>query len=155
MEARIEGFDNLVQHWRQTEERRAFLIRLRAEIGSVDADSPLGKWLEWAEHYIEVSDPLERFRLRNRGGAIRLFLNAYKHEIREVKARGFDDPEPSDYDQQKTLAGILLYDRKPEIDCSEVLELELPADLVLPYETTTPGGLGIVLIVIAAIGSSQ
>ena len=94
----------------------------RTAIGSVDADSPLGQWLDWAKNYAEVSDPLERFQ--NRQKAIRLFFNAV-HEIRHIKAKGFE---------------ILLCDRRPGGDwLSEVLELGLPEEVVLPCETTTPG----------------
>lgn len=137
-EAQVDLYDKLVQHWRRTEERRTFLRRLRDEIGPIDANSPLGEWLEWAESYTEVSDPLERFR--NRQETIHLFFSAYHHEIRTIKAEGFKDPEPSLYGQQNPPAGIVLCDCSPGTGwLSEVMELEVPEDVVLPYETTTPG----------------
>lgn len=63
-EARIERFNNMVAHWRRTKERRTFLEQLREAVGAVETESQLGKWLAWAEAYVEGSDPLERFRTR-------------------------------------------------------------------------------------------
>jgi hypothetical protein len=85
-EARIERFNGLVAYWRKTRERRAFLEQLRQAIGTVDAESPLGKWLVWAEAYGEGSDPLER--LRTRKHTVKLYFSGYNYQIRQIKERG-------------------------------------------------------------------
>jgi len=137
-EARIEQFNTLVECWRNTQQRRAFLVELRAAIGSVDVDSELGRWLDWADHYIKVSDPLERFK--NRGQLLKLYFCGYQHEIKKIKAEGFEDPEPSEYDRTKTPPGILLRDSRPNAErLSDFIELQAPDDFVLPYEVTEPG----------------
>jgi hypothetical protein len=135
-EARIEQFNTLVECWRDTQERRAFLVALREAVGLTDGDSELGRWLQWAEHYIKVSDPLERFK--NRGQSLKLYFCGYQHEIKRIKAEGFEDPEPSEYDRNRTTPGVLLRDRPGESP-TDARELEVTEDLVLPYEVTEPG----------------
>jgi hypothetical protein len=137
-EARIERFNSLVGYWRKTRERRAFLEHLRQAIGAVDAESPLAKWLIWAEAYVEGSDPLERFRTRKQ--TVKLYFSGYKYQIERIKEHGFEDSEPSDYQRDKYIPGIILRDRRPAVDSlEELLEFDLPEDLILPYEVTEPG----------------
>jgi hypothetical protein len=133
-----ERFNNLAAFWRKTQERRAFLEQLRQAVGAVEAESPLGEWLAWAEAYVEGSDPLERFRTRQK--TLKLYFSGYKYQIERIKEQDFEDPVPSDYQRDKFIPGIVLRDRRPAVDSSEeLIEFELPEDLVLPYEVTEPG----------------
>jgi hypothetical protein len=127
-----------VTYWRKTQERRAFLATLRDTVGTIDSDSELARWLEWADAYVEGSDPLERFRSRAQN--VKLYFSGYNHQIRKIKTDGFEDPDVSDHDRNKTESGIVLRDRRPGVDwLTELIELELPEDVVLPYEVTEPG----------------
>jgi len=48
-----------------------------------------------------------------------------------------DPSEPSDYQRDKYIPGIVLRDHRPAVDSlEESLEFELPEDLVLPHEVT-------------------
>jgi hypothetical protein len=82
----------------------------------------------------------ERRAFLNRGRSLKLYFSANNHEIRRIKAEGFEDPEPSEYDQNKTPPGILLRDRRPTAEClADWIDVEVSEDLVLPYEVTEPG----------------
>jgi hypothetical protein len=133
-EAIIDRFDSLASAFAKTEQRRALLRRLREIIGTVDSESPLGQWLQAVEDWVEMSDPLQPFR--DRGQRMKLYHGAYPHQLAEIRRRGFEDPELA----EKTPPGILLYDRPPAKDwLSDVLELEVAEEVVLPYEVTKPG----------------
>jgi hypothetical protein len=137
--AKIERFDALVDQWQAAEGRRAFVAALRESIGDAAEGSPLSAWLRWAEHYIEVSDPLTRFR--NRKATITLFYNASRYTISEIRAGGFKDEVPHvGYGEKPKAPGAPLSD-VPQTSAygSEALELVLAEDAVLPYEITNPG----------------
>jgi hypothetical protein len=85
-----------------------------------------------------LRDPLERFGTRKQ--TLKLYHSGYNYQIRQIKEREFEVPDPSDYRRDKFIPGIVLRDRRPAVESSEALiEFELPEDLVLPYEVTEPG----------------
>ena len=59
-----ERFDTLVTQWQAAEGRREFLAVLRENAGVVTEGSALAEWFQWVERYIDISDPLTRFRHR-------------------------------------------------------------------------------------------
>lgn len=71
---------------------------------------------------------------------MKLYFSGYNYQIRQIKERGFEDPEPSDYQCDKFIPGIVVQDRRPAVESlGELLQFELREDLVLPYEVTKPG----------------
>ena len=77
-----------------------------------DRTAPLAEWLEWAERYIEMADPLARFRERKE--VVRLYVSGYGHEIARMRTQGFEDPDPPTYEPEKAPPpGIRLQDVKP------------------------------------------
>jgi hypothetical protein len=136
--AQGKRFDRLLELWIENENRRAFLMRLRDAIGQVPDASPLAEWLAWAEDHIRMADPLTRFRERK--AVVRLYLSGYGHEIARMRTRGFEDPDPPTFEPEKAPPpGIRLQDVKPAKDwMTEAFEIDLPEDLVLPYEVTKP-----------------
>jgi hypothetical protein len=93
----------------------------------------------WAERYIEMTDPLARFRERKE--VVKLYASGYGSEIARMRTEGFEDPDPPTYQPEKAPPpGIHLQDTKPERGwMTESLEINLHEDLVLPYEVTKPG----------------
>ena len=138
-QSRIDRFNELASYWEKTEQRRRFLVELRKAVGDVTPDSNLGRWLLWADRYIESSDPLKRFTDRQQ--VLKVYYAGYSHEISRLRDGGlFEDPEVSDYDKKPRQPGIALCDRNTELDWLRTsLELELPEDFLLPYEVSTPG----------------
>ncbi len=134
--ARMERFDALVRWWNKSEERRAFLARLRGAIGPVENGSPLAGWLEWAEGYTRRSDPLERFR--KRGEKLKVYAAVPSYCVEEIQKNGFEDPDHT-YSQEKTTPGVKLTDQPQMGYADTALEMELPEDFLLPYEVTEPG----------------
>lgn len=109
-------------------------------MGKVAPDSPLADWLSWAQDYVDVSDPLARFRTRRE--TLKLYHSGPEYEIAKIRTEGFRDPDPpSPYGNQKASPpGVKLVDRKPPASAySESIELELHEDVVLPYEATESG----------------
>jgi hypothetical protein len=137
--AHRKRFDRLVELWLENENRKVFLIRLRAAIGEVPEASPLAEWLSWAEDYIEMADPLARFG--DREALLKVYASGYASEVARMRTAGFRDPDPPTYQPEKAPPpGIRLQDVKPDQDwMTEACELELPEDLLLPFETTKPG----------------
>jgi hypothetical protein len=137
----IEGrLDATVLRRRREPQRDTAQVRQSSVLTQdpVETESPLGKWLAWAEAYVEGCDPLDRFRARKH--TVKLYFSGYNYQVREIKERGFEDPEPSDYQRDKYIPGIVLRDCRPAVDSlEELLEFELPEDLILPYEVTEPG----------------
>ena len=69
--------------------------------------------------------------MRNRGQVLKLYFCGYQHEIKKIKAEGFEDPEPSEYDRNKTAPGVLLRDRRPVAESlTDAMELDVPEDLL-------------------------
>ncbi len=136
--ARIDRFERLVKDWRRSQERQTFLTSLREAIGAIEDESPLAQWLSWVEHWTEVSDPLNRFR--RRADTLKLYFAGYGHEIQQIKSDGFSDPEASPFGDQKVSPGIVVADRRPPVDgYQQLLEIEMPEDAALLYETTESG----------------
>ena len=104
-----------------------------------DRTAPLAEWLQWAERYIEMADLLAKFR--DREEVVRLYVSGYGSEIARMRTEGFEDPDPPTNQPEKARPpGIRLQDVKPHRDwMTEVLEIDLPEELVLPYEATKPG----------------
>lgn len=138
-DARADRFDTLVEYWDKAQQRRRFLGELRKAVGGVAQASELARWLEWAHSFVESSDPLNRFG--KRGLVLKVYYSAYGTEIAKLKnGAAFEDPEFSEYERNPSPPGIALTDRRPASDwLTELIELELPEDLLLPYETTEPG----------------
>jgi hypothetical protein len=135
-------FDKLVAYWLDNENRRAFLAQLRRSIGEVPTESPLAEWLIWADGFVDVSDPLARFRARR--ATLTLYYCADQYEIARIKTEGFRDPDPPPpYSQEKAPPpGIKLQNQRWNSGwSSEAIELELREDLLLQYEVTKPGFL--------------
>jgi hypothetical protein len=126
--------------WHRNEQRRAFLAELRAAMGDVVGDSPLSEWLTWAERYIRVADPMERFRKRET--MLKMYFSCNESELERIREDGFSEPGlPAAYArEEQSPPGIRLKDA-PGGECyySKSMELELPEDAVLPYEVTVPG----------------
>lgn len=137
--AQRERFDTLVEQWQVAQRRRRFLVALRESIGEVAEGSPLADWLQWAGRYIEMSDPLTRFRRRE--ATIVLYYSANGHEIADIRSRGFVDAVPHvGYGEKPKVPGVGLTDTPDASGWGrEASELVLPEDAVLPYETTMPG----------------
>jgi hypothetical protein len=108
-------------------------------IGEIPDGSPLADWLAWAQDYIEMADPLARFRERQT--VVKLYASGYGSEIARMRTQGFEDPDPPTYQQEKAPPpGIRLQDTKRgESWMTEAFEIQVPEDLVLPYEVTKPG----------------
>ena len=134
-EALLDRFDKLAAAYEKTERRRAFLDRLREAVGDVAADSPLGEWLRTAASWVELSDPLKAFR--ERGEPLKLYAHVSRWELGDLRRNGFKDPELS----KEHPPGVALSDtpKSDSIFSSDAVELELPAETVLPFETTAPG----------------
>ena len=78
--------------------------------------------------------------LQVRKQTVKLNFSGYKYQIGRIQEQGFEDPEPSDYQRDKYIPGIVLRDRRPAVNSlEELLEFEVPEDLVLPYDVTEPG----------------
>ena len=78
------------------------------------------------------SDPLRH--LRDRAGRT-LTLYYYGYDKDSVAERGFTEPMQHAWDKEKTPAGVELTARPPSRTSWErALRLELPEDLLLPYE---------------------
>jgi hypothetical protein len=56
------------------------------------SDSPLAQWLKWADDYVEVADPLARFRCRCE--TLKRYHWRYESEIEQIRKEGFRDPDP-------------------------------------------------------------
>ena len=117
---------------------RTRVLRASSPRGS-DRTAPLAEWLEWAERYIEMSDPLARFR--DRKEVVKLYVSGYGSEVARMRTQGFEDPDPPTFQPEKAPPpGIRLQDAKPDRDwLTEAWELEVREDVVLPYEVTKPG----------------
>jgi hypothetical protein len=137
--AQRKRFDKLVEWWVKNEKRRLFLARLRETIGELPDGSPLADWLAWAEDYIEMADPLARFRQRKE--VVKLYASGYGREIARMRTEGFEDPDPPTFEPEKAPPpGIRLQDVKPAKGwMTEALEIDFSEQLVLPYEVTRPG----------------
>jgi hypothetical protein len=102
--AQRKRFDNLVEWWVENEKRRLFLARLRETIGKVPDGSALANWLAWAEDYIEMADPLTRFRERTT--LVKLYASGYGSEIARMRTQGFEDPDPPTFQPPGAGGGI-------------------------------------------------
>jgi hypothetical protein len=138
-DARADRFDKLVSFWDRAQLRRRFLVELQKAVGSVEKESELGRWLEWAHRHVESSDPLNRFG-QERGRLLKVYYSAYGTEIAKLKSgAAFEDPAFSEYDRKPNPPGIALSDRRPASDwMTELLELELPEDLLPPTRLPSP-----------------
>jgi hypothetical protein len=147
-----DRFDALMKAWQKNEQRRAFLADLRTAVGEVAEDSPLGEWLGWAERYIELVDPLERFQAREH--TLKLYYSGPEFDLERVRENGFKEPDaqPAYMREKPSPPGIRLQDRPNEEGyLSKSMELDLPEDAVLPYEVTTPGNVPRVFYVPARV----
>jgi hypothetical protein len=118
--------------WARNQELRTVVANLQKAVGEVEAESELGKWLAWASDYADKSDPLRRIRDRN-SKILTLYYHGYDHS--RVASEGFKEPELTGYGNEKEKPGIELTDRPPRRTAYEhALKLDLPEDLVLPYE---------------------
>ncbi len=80
-------------------------------------------------------------RFRERKEAVTLYASGYGHEIARMRTLGFEDPDPPTYEpEEASPPGIRLQDvRSNRGWMNEALEVDLPEDLVLPYEVTKLG----------------
>jgi hypothetical protein len=130
--ARVGRLERLLEMWRRNQELRTVVANLQKAVGEVEAESELGKWLAWASDYADKSDPLRRIRERN-SKILTLYYHGYDHS--RVASEGFKEPELTGYGNEKQKPGIELTDRPPRRTSYESgLKLELPEELVLPYE---------------------
>jgi hypothetical protein len=72
---------------------------------------------------------------------VKLYASGYGSEIARMRTEGFEDPDPPNHQAEKAPPpGIRLQDIEPDRDwMTEAFEIDLPEDLVLPYEITKPG----------------
>jgi hypothetical protein len=131
---RREHFDALARRGEFATQRRAFLAQLREVVGEVAADSELGQWLVWADGYCRTADPLNRFHKRA-DRRLKVYYNVTWGTDREAWEAGqLTDPEPRG--DARTLVGIPLCDTPPG---GSALDVELPEDVLLPYEVPETG----------------
>jgi hypothetical protein len=127
-----ERLDRLRDLWERHQQFKAVVAELQDALGAVTPESELGRWLDWAHEQVKQSDPLRWCRHRTRRV---LTLYYYGYDTRSVDTNGFSESDPSSYGEDKTKAGIKLTDRPPQASHYErPLRIELPEDLVLPYE---------------------
>lgn len=104
----------------------------------MDEHSELGQWLAWADHYVDVSDPLRRFT--ERAGRITLYFSGPEYEIRRINAVGFVDPPLTEYGPEHAPTGVTVSDERVDRGWPDAhIALEVPNREVLPHETTRPG----------------
>jgi hypothetical protein len=103
---------------------------IRGAIGEVDSSSELGKWLAWASEHAEDADPLRQHPKAEWADSHALLPRLRYDRIAE---RGFR--ELTGYGSEKAKPGVELTCRPPRLTSWErALKLELPEDLLLPYE---------------------
>lgn len=138
-EARVQQFEGLVTAWRHVRQQRQFLEELRTSIGDVNVESELGRWLTWAAQHVDHADPLSRFRTR--GQLLTVYYATSSSEIERINNGGaFGDGNVNRGTDGPKMAGMELVDEAPEATWnSDALQLELPDQLLLPYEITKPG----------------
>lgn len=137
-EARINGFEHLVAAWERTETRRACLSRLREVSGSVEPDSEMGRWLHWAEGFVDRNDPMNR--VQNRAALLTVYYAAGYGDERVLSA-GFVDNEPTPaYGREPEPPGILVSDHLWLFEYGgKNVALELPEEALLPFECSEDG----------------
>ena len=131
-QARVEHLERMFAVWERHNRLRTLVGSLDQALGEVDSASELGRWLGWAKEHVEHTDPLRR--CRQRSDRI-LTLHYYGYDRDRVAEDGFTEPEPVSYSSEKFRAGVELTARPPRVTSYErALKLELPEDIVLPYE---------------------
>jgi hypothetical protein len=131
-QAKVERLERLADLWQQNQRSRQLIAAVKDAVGAVETESELGRWLAWADRRAESSDPLRRLRERS-GKTIALYYQGYDEQ--EIKERGFSEPKLSGYGNETTKPGVKLTERPPQRTYYEHgLKLELPEDVVLPYE---------------------
>jgi hypothetical protein len=131
-QGKVERLDRLRDLWERHRQFMAVVAELQDALGDVTPESELGRWLNWAHEQVKQSDPLRWCRHRT-GRVVTLYY--YGYDSRSVDADGFSESEPTTCGEDKTKAGIKLTDRPPQASHYErPLRVELPEDLVLPYE---------------------
>jgi hypothetical protein len=62
-EARIRKLGKDLNNWQKARELRAYLAQVRhtaeQKDGAIDPDTRFGKWITWAEEYVDRIDPLQ------------------------------------------------------------------------------------------------
>jgi hypothetical protein len=137
-EARISGFEHFVNAWERTESRRACLARIREAAGHVEADSELGRWLQWAERYVERSDPVRRVGERKKTVTLH-YAAGYNGD--RVLLDGFEEPADGRvYGREPEPPGILLCDYPWVMQYGgKDVQFDVPEDAVLPFECSEDG----------------
>jgi hypothetical protein len=129
-QARIKRLERLA-NVRERHRRLSELVdEIQTAVGNVAGDSELGRWLAWATDHVKRSDPIASWRCRS-AELVSLYYYGYDHD--RIPETGFSEPET--YGDQKVTPGIELTERPPRRSgYSTGLKVDLPEDLVLPYE---------------------
>jgi hypothetical protein len=128
----VERLEQLATIWRRNRRLRSLVASLEVAAGDVQSDSELGKWLAWARAHVNETDPLRHLRQRS-GGMLTLYYHAWNWD--HVRQEGFQEQQSSSYSSEKIKVGIELTCRPPRLTAYErALKVELPEDVVLPYE---------------------
>ncbi len=134
-QGRVERLERLASVWRRNRRLRRLFDEVKAAVGNVEATSELGRWLEWMSDHVEGSDPLQHLRQR-KGKQLTVYYHGYDHD--RVSASGFTETESAPYSKEKVPFGIELTERPADKDLyygyERALKVELPEDLLLPFE---------------------
>jgi hypothetical protein len=131
-QGRVERLERLLEGWERHNRLRELVATLRQAIGDVEAESEIGQWLDWASAHVDHTDPVRWCRQRS-GRTLTLYY--YGHDRDYVQRDGFKEPEPVTYSSEKFKVGIELTARPPRLTSYErALKVDLPEDLLLPYE---------------------
>jgi hypothetical protein len=131
-QGRVERLERLLEVWGRHNRLRELVATLRRAVGDVEAESEIGRWLHWASAHVDHTDPVRWCRQRT-GRTLTLYYYGYDRDY--VQRDGFKEPEPVGYTQEKVKAGVELTARPPRLASYEQgLKVELPEDLLLPYE---------------------
>src|SRR5262249_51453190 len=84
--ARIRRFERLREACSDHENLQAFLKQLRGSIGTVEPETEVARWLEWANEYVNQLDPLERFR--NPAASLRLYHGTTNRTAEKISRQG-------------------------------------------------------------------
>jgi hypothetical protein len=95
----------------------------------------VGLRVVWTTDHVEGSEPLNHFRGSEKDGTLTVYYRRWDHD--HLHECGFHDPEQPAYVNQKVKVGVELTCQPPRrtlYGMERALKIELPEDLLLPYE---------------------
>ena len=130
---RLERLMEAVEHHCAT---AAFVAQLHGVVGNVEAESELGRWLQWADDHVKRLDPLTP--LRNPQPTISLYYSAYEYTARDILENGFKDKASGSGDDEQDLPPCVVLLDVPYGSIGEaLLRIDISEATVLPYEWIT------------------